>query len=91
MTGTSRFLTHGVQLMNPEWAPTATATSRAQREQATTTEWDLRALALARTRKARISWWWGIRKFEGQHYATCYLCDHRMTAHLRSHYPDLKG
>lgn len=64
-----------VQLANDEWAPTAAKGPLAQRAQATTTEWDVIALRLARRTHTTIAWWWGHRVQEGKHVGVCYICD----------------
>lgn len=64
-----------VQLTNEGWAPATGGQPRAQREQATSSEWDDMMLILARERHAQISWWWGYRHVDGLHWAVCYVCD----------------
>lgn len=64
-----------VQLANAEWDVIVPAGPRAQRDQATTTEWDHLLTSMARVRRPRISWWWGYRHQQSGWYATCYFCE----------------
>lgn len=72
-------LTGPVQLANDDWLPITTGVTRAQREQATTTEWDVRLIALARRKRPTVAFWWGVRKLDGSTWAYCYCCDARIT------------
>lgn len=67
-----------VQLINEDWAPTITKTPRAQRDQATSSEWDKRLTALARRSRYTVAWWWGTRKLIDGTFAFCYVCNARI-------------
>lgn len=74
------FRDQGIQLANDEWAPTLTGGPRAQREQATSGEWDTLMVNLAREKHPTIAWWWGYRHpATGGHFAVCYICEEEMT------------
>lgn len=64
-----------VQLANDDWSPQPTGKSRAQREQASTSEWDHRMVDIARLERPTIAWWWGVRRDETGHWARCYVCN----------------
>lgn len=65
-----------VQLANQDWAPVTTPGPRAQREQATSGEYDQLMTSLARRNHPTVSWWWGFRQSRDDgHVAVCYVCD----------------
>lgn len=69
-----------VQLTNDAWAPLSTAGPRAQREQATSGEYDELMTTLARRNHPTVAWWWGFRQSrEDGHVAVCYVCDQWFT------------
>lgn len=70
-----------VQLANPDWDIAAAPGPRAQREQASSGEYDQLMTNLARQNHPTVAWWWGFRRhaLDG-HVAVCYVCDQTITA-----------